>query len=236
MVTGRGNGAARMVTIGVLALQGAVREHERMLDGLGVATRRVRVPSQLDGLDGLVLPGGESTAIARLARPSGLLTAIRDRIDAGFPVFGTCAGLILLADDVADPGGLVGLPTIGGLDVTVRRNAYGAQLASGEADVELSAGALVAAHDVGVALPRYEDRNGSVHPVGRDDRAVDEPSTMRGVFIRAPRIERVGAGVQVLGTREYEPVAIRSGAVFACTFHPEIVPDPALHALWLGGV
>lgn len=193
-----------MTTIGVLALQGAVREHEAVLHGLGVDTRRVWVPTDLDAVDGLVLPGGESTAIARLGRPSGLLTLIRDRIEGGLPVFGTCAGLILLADDVSDPAALAGLPTIGGLGVTVRRNAFGAQLASGEADVELTAAAA-----------------------GRP------AATMRGVFIRAPRIERVGAGVEVLGTREDEPVAVRQGLVVACAFHPELVPDPALHALWL---
>ena len=192
------------MTVGVLALQGAVREHAAVLRALGREVCLVRRPADLVGLEGLVLPGGESTAIARLARPSGLLTAIRDRMDEGLPVFGTCAGLILLADDVADPAALAGLPTIGGLNVTVRRNAFGAQLASGEAEV---------------ALPGQ-----------------GAPSSMRGVFIRAPRIERVGAGVEVLATRGDEPVAVRQGAVVACTFHPELVPDPTLHRLWLGGV
>lgn len=191
-----------VATIGVLALQGAVREHETILQGMGVRTRRVKAPAELDGLDGLVLPGGESTAMARLARPSGLLTAVRDRLDAGLAVLATCAGLILLADAVADPAGLVGLPTVGGLDVTVRRNAYGAQLASGEAEVEL----LDAAR-----------------------------ATMTGVFIRAPRIERLGAGVSVVGAVSDEPVAVRAGNVLACSFHPELVPDPTLHKLWLEG-
>ena len=126
------------MTVGILALQGAVREHAAVLEQLGRWVSLVRRPEDLAGLQGLVLPGGESTAIARLARPSGLLTAIRDRADDGLPVFGTCAGLILLADDVSDPAALAGLPTIGGLNVTVRRNAFGAQLASGEADVELT--------------------------------------------------------------------------------------------------
>lgn len=195
------------MTIGILALQGAVREHAAVLESLGRRVTRVRRPDDLAGLEGLVLPGGESTAIARLARPTGLLASIRSRMDGGMPVFGTCAGLILLADDVADPEALAGLPTIGGLNVTVRRNAFGAQLASGEADVELTAAAA---------------RAGS-------------PPRMRGVFIRAPRIERIGAGVEVLATKGDEPVAVRQGGIVACTFHPELIPDAALHRLWLDG-
>lgn len=206
--------------VGILALQGAVREHAAVLRLLGHEVRPVRGPADLAGVDGLVLPGGESTAIARLARPSGLLTEIRSRIDGGLPVFGTCAGLILLADDVADPAALAGLPTIGGLNVTVRRNAFGAQLASGEAEVGLVGGSASS----GDALAGRSPSSGADGP------------TMRGVFIRAPRIERVGAGVEVVAVRGDEPVAVRQGAVVACTFHPELVPDPTLHRLWLGGV
>lgn len=206
--------------VGILALQGAVREHAAVLRLLGHEVRPVRGPADLAGVDGLVLPGGESTAIARLARPSGLLTEIRSRIDGGLPVFGTCAGLILLADDVADPAALAGLPTIGGLNVTVRRNAFGAQLASGEAEVNLVGGS---------AAPGDPSTGGTPSSDGAGP-------TMRGVFIRAPRIERVGAGVEVVAVRGDEPVAVRQGAVVACTFHPELVPDPALHRLWLGGV
>jgi len=217
------------VTVGILALQGAVREHAAVLERLGRRVSLVRRPEDLEGLQGLVLPGGESTAIARLARPSGLLTAIRDRADDGLPVFGTCAGLILLADDVSDPAALAGLPTIGGLNVTVRRNAFGAQLASGEADVELTPAAAGAPSDVAAGHARLGPPSGSPAGAGAHRR-------MRGVFIRAPRIERVGAGVEVMATRGDEPVAVRQGAVVACTFHPELVPDPTLHRLWLGGV
>ena len=206
--------------VGILALQGAVREHAAVLRLLGHEVSLVRTPADLAGLDGLVLPGGESTAIARLARPSGLLTAIRARMDDGFPVFGTCAGLILLADDVADPAALAGLPTIGGLNVTVRRNAFGAQLASGEAEVGL----------VGRSASSGDPRAGATPSSGTPG------PTMRGVFIRAPRIERVGAGVEVVAVRGDEPVAVRQGGVVACTFHPELVPDPTLHRLWLGWV
>ena len=218
------------MTVGILALQGAVREHAAVLEQLGRRVSLVRRPEDLAGLQGLVLPGGESTAIARLARPSGLLTAIRDRADDGLPVFGTCAGLILLADDVSDPAALAGLPTIGGLNVTVRRNAFGAQLASGEADVELTP-AAAGAPSSGAASghARLGPPSGSPAGAGANRR-------MRGVFIRAPRIERVGAGVELMATRGDEPVAVRQGAVVACTFHPELVPDPTLHRLWLDGV
>ena len=215
--------------VGILALQGAVREHAAVLRLLGHDVSLVRTPADLAGVDGLVLPGGESTAIARLARPSGLLTEIRNRIDGGLPVFGTCAGLILLADDVADPAALAGLPTIGGLNVTVRRNAFGAQLASGEADVELTPAAARARSSVTMGHARPDPPSGQ--PAG-----AGAPHRMRGVFIRAPRIERVGAGVEVMATRGDEPVAVRQGAVVACTFHPELVPDLTLHRLWLGGV
>ncbi|MHA6512719.1 pyridoxal 5'-phosphate synthase glutaminase subunit PdxT [Tessaracoccus sp. Z1128] len=204
------------MTVGILALQGAVREHAAVLESLGRSVRPVRKPDDLVGLEALVLPGGESTAIARLASPSGLLTAIRGFVDRGLPVFGTCAGLILLADDVADPAALAGYATIGGLNVTVRRNAFGAQLASGEAEVSL----------VGPAARPSDPREGAAPSSG----------TMQGVFIRAPRIERVGAGVEVIAVRGDEPVAVRQGSVVACTFHPELVPDPTLHRLWLGGV
>ncbi|CAL8975295.1 Pyridoxal 5'-phosphate synthase subunit PdxT [Tessaracoccus sp. O5.2] len=206
-----------MVTVGVLALQGAVREHEAVLAGLGCHTRRVRRTDDLDGLAGLVIPGGESTAIARLARGSGLLGAVRARIDAGMPALGTCAGLILLADEVADPAALAGLPTVGGLDVTVRRNAFGGQLASGEWDVDLTVSATTDG--------QLASGTGADPTDGR----------MRGVFIRAPRIERVGPGVEVLAVRDGEPVAVRQGPVVACTFHPELVPDATLHRLWLAG-
>lgn len=208
------------MSVGILALQGAVREHAAVLESLGRRVRLVRRPEDLVGLEALVLPGGESTAIARLARSVGLLGAIRDLVDDGLPVLGTCAGLILLADEVADPAALAGLPTIGGLNVTVRRNAFGAQLASGEAEVSL----------VGRTASSGEEPSGATLSSGADG------PTMRGVFIRAPRIERVGAGVEVVAARGDEPVAVRQGAVVACTFHPELVPDPTLHRLWLGGV
>ena len=124
--------------VGVLALQGAVAEHQRALLASGAQTRLVRRRGDLDGLQGLVVPGGESTVMARLAAPVNLLPAIRRRHDEGMAVFGTCAGLILLAQRVCDPGALEGFDRIGGLDVVVRRNAYGTQLDSFEEQLSIS--------------------------------------------------------------------------------------------------
>lgn len=121
------------LTIGVLALQGAFAEHIAMLRRLGVDARPVRLPEELDGLDGIVLPGGESTAIGKLMETYGLTAPLRQRIGAGLPVYGTCAGLILLADTVED--GTAGQPLLGGMDIVARRNAFGRQLASCEQDI-----------------------------------------------------------------------------------------------------
>ncbi len=120
--------------VGVLAVQGAVSEHEAALADVGARTTRVRLPDDLDGLDGLVIPGGESTTLGLVAGPSGLLDALRCRVDDGLPVLGTCAGLIMLADRI-EGGGAQAL--IGGMDITVRRNAFGRQVASFEADVHV---------------------------------------------------------------------------------------------------
>ena len=126
-----------MVTprVGVLALQGDVREHERVLRGLGADVLRVRRPAELAQVDGLVIPGGESTVIDKLSRAFGVRDAIVERIEAGMPVYGTCAGMIMLADRIAD--GIVGQHSFGGLDVTVRRNAFGPQSESFEAELDV---------------------------------------------------------------------------------------------------
>lgn len=123
--------------IGVLALQGAVAEHQRALHAVGATTRLVRRPAELEGLDGLIVPGGESTAMARLAAATSLMPAVRKHHDQGMAVFGTCAGLILLADEVSDDAGLQGFDRIGGLQVLVRRNAYGTQRDSFEEHLEI---------------------------------------------------------------------------------------------------
>ncbi|MDT9593149.1 pyridoxal 5'-phosphate synthase glutaminase subunit PdxT [Nocardioides zeae] len=186
--------------VGVLALQGDVREHLAVLSGLGVEASRVRRVAELDRCDALVLPGGESTTIARQAGLVGLLEPLRVRIAAGLPVLGTCAGMVLLADRLLD--GAPGQPTLGGLDVTVRRNAFGRQVDSFETDLAVA----------GLADP--------VH----------------AVFIRAPWVEEVGPGVEVLATAAGHPVAVRRGAVLATAFHPEVDGDGRIHELFLQGV
>ena len=179
---------------GVLSLQGAFREHREVLDALGVDAVEVRVPEHLSGVDALFLPGGESTTMSRLLDTSGLFDPVRELVHDGVPTFGTCAGMILLACDVVD-----GRPDQHGfdvLDVRVRRNGYGRQIASFEADLDV--------RDV---------------PGG----------SFRGVFIRAPFVERVGAGVEVLAEHEGVPVLVREGSVWASSFHPELSGDLRLH-------
>jgi 5'-phosphate synthase pdxT subunit len=192
--------------IGVLALQGDVREHLRALADLGVAAIAVRRESELDACDGLVLPGGESTTMAKLARTFGLFEPLQHRIAAGLPVLGTCAGMILLADRVQD--GTADQETLGGLDITVRRNAFGRQVDSFEGELDV----------VGLAEP--------VH----------------AVFIRAPWVEEVGAGVEVLarvdpgaagGAAAGRVVGVRQGALMATSFHPEVGGDSRVHGLFV---
>ena len=199
-------GRARLVTrplVGVLAVQGNVGEHAAMLDAAGADTRPVRRPEDLNGLAGLVLPGGESTTIDKLTRRYGLVEPIRAALGAGLPVLGTCAGMILLADRIV--GGTTDQQSIGGLDVVVRRNAFGRQVDSFETDLTVT--------------------------------GLDAP--FRGVFIRAPWVEQVGPGVEVLATVESGPaaghvVAVRQGDIVATSFHPELSGDPRLHAYVVG--
>jgi 5'-phosphate synthase pdxT subunit len=174
--------------IGVLALQGAFREHARMLREAGADVVEERLPEQLDGLDGLVIPGGESTTFMRLMGLYGLDEAIR-RFDR--PVFGTCAGMIVLDRD-----------HLGLVDVFVRRNAFGRQVASFETDLPV---------------------------VG-----LDEP--VRAVFIRAPWVEDVGPGVEVLAEIDGRPVLAREGRFLVAAFHPELTDDTRLHELFLESV
>jgi 5'-phosphate synthase pdxT subunit len=189
-------------TIGVLALQGDVREHLRSLERLGVPALPVRRPEELERSDAVVLPGGESTTMAKLARRFELFEPLQKRIRAGMPALGTCAGMILLADRVLD--GTADQETLGGLDITVRRNAFGRQVDSFE-------GPLVVA---GLADP--------VH----------------AVFIRAPWVERVGSGVEVLARVTEGPaagriVAVRQGTLLATSFHPEVGEDARVHELFV---
>jgi 5'-phosphate synthase pdxT subunit len=191
-------------TVGVLALQGDVLEHEGALFDVGLSTRRVRRPHDLERVDGLVLPGGESTTLSMLLESSGLFDPVREAIAGGLPTFGTCAGLILLATRVED--GRADQRSFGALDCTVRRNGYGPQRFSFEADVEL-------------ADPELEAGGGP----------------LPAVFIRAPLVIDVGAGVEVLGTERVEcahPVILRQGHVLAATFHPELTADRRLQRLF----
>jgi len=188
--------------VGVLSLQGDVAEHLRVLGALDTTARTVRRAGELDSVDALVLPGGESTTMIRLARAFDLLGPLRARVVAGMPVFGTCAGMILLADRIA--GGAEGQQSIGGLDVTVRRNAFGRQVDSCETDVDF----------VGLA--------GRFH----------------AVLIRAPWVEKIGAGVSVLARVDDGPaagriIAVRQGSLLATSFHPEVSGDARVHRLFV---
>lgn len=184
--------------VGVLALQGAFREHAEALGVLGAQAVAVRRPEQLDGVDRLILPGGESTTIGHLLRTSGLLEPLCDRLADGMPALGTCAGMILLAVEVLD--GRPDQPVLGSIDVAVRRNAYGRQRDSFEARLDVA------------ELP------GGRFP---------------GVFIRAPAVERVGDGVEVLAEHEGRVVMAREGPVAVCAFHPELSGDLRIHEWFL---
>ena len=192
--------------IGVLALQGDVREHLHVLESLGARPLAVRRESELASVDGMVVPGGESTTIAKLLRIFDLLDPMRARIADGLPVFGTCAGMILLADRIED--GTADQETLGGLDITVRRNAFGRQVDSFETSLDFA----------GLADP--------VH----------------AVFIRAPWVESVGEGVEVLAQVGEDPVhgraagrivAVRQGPLMATSFHPEVGGDGRVHRLFV---
>ncbi|MFY9614997.1 MAG: pyridoxal 5'-phosphate synthase glutaminase subunit PdxT [Candidatus Dormiibacterota bacterium] len=183
--------------VGVLAMQGAFREHIAALARLGADAVPLRDPAELDRLDGVVLPGGESTTMDKLLRKFGLQQPLAERIRGGLPVMATCAGVILLADEVRD--GLPDQESLHLLPLRVRRNAYGRQPESFEADVDLS--------------------------------VLDAP--FRGVFIRAPLIEEVGEGLDVLAEIEGAPVVVGDTQRLALTFHPELTGDDRIHRYFL---
>ncbi len=186
--------------IGVLALQGDTREHLAALREAGADSLTVRRRNELDAVDGLVIPGGESTAMSHLLRELDLLEPLRRRLADGLPAYGACAGMILLASEILDAGanGRQALP-LRGIDITVRRNAFGRQVDSFEGDIAFQ--------------------------------GLDDP--VRAVFIRAPWVERVGAGVQVLARAADHVVAVRQGAVLATAFHPEMTGDRRIHRLFV---
>ena len=186
-----------MVMVAILALQGAFIEHERSLDGLGVDHFEIRQKADLDRpFDALIIPGGESTVIGKLLKDLEILSPLRDRIEKGLPVFGTCAGLIVLAKNV-----IGGVPSIATMDITVKRNAYGRQLGS------------------------FYTEDG-----------FDGLGTIPMTFIRAPYIDSVGEGVEILSEVDGRIVAARQGRQLVTAFHPELTDDISVHRYFLEGV
>jgi 5'-phosphate synthase pdxT subunit len=186
--------------IGVLALQGDVREHMRALDEAGARTLAVRRPEELERVDALVIPGGESTTMWKLARAFDLLDPLRKRIEAGMPAYGSCAGMIMLADRIRD--GIEGQETVGGIDMTVRRNAFGRQVDSFESDVRLDGMRDDAPyHAVFIRAPWVESVGDDVRVLGRAE--------------SGPNAGRI--------------VAVRQGRLMATAFHPELTGDHRVH-------
>ena len=183
--------------VGVLALQGAFREHVAAVTRLGATAREVRQLKDIDGIDALIIPGGESTTMGKLLNEWNMLEPLRQRILDGMPVYGSCAGLILLCRDIENSD----QPRLGVLDATVRRNAFGRQVDSFETDL-------------------------SIPEIGADP--------IPAVFIRAPVITGMGAGVTVLAEVKGQAVAVRQNNILATSFHPELTPDTRLHGYFLG--
>ncbi len=192
------------MTVGVLALQGAFGLHVDLLESLGVRAVEVRRADQLDSVDRLVLPGGESTTMSMLAERFDLLEPLRDFCRSGRPVFGMCAGAILLSSEILD--GRDDQHCLGAVDISVRRNGFGRQVDSFEIDVDVDALA-----DAGLG---------------------DAP--FHAVCIRAPVIERVGDGVEVMARIDGSPALVRDGAIMVAIFHPELAGDRRLHELFVG--
>jgi len=189
-------------TIGVFALQGDVREHLRVLADLGVQPLAARRPSDLEACDGLVIPGGKSTTMAKLARTIEPFEPLRDRIKQGMPAFGTCAGMIMLADRIED--GAPGQETLGGLDITVRRNAFGRQVDSFEGDLDF-AGLDGPVHAIFIRAPWVESVGEDVEALARVD--------------HGPAAGRI--------------VAVRQGPLMATSFHPEVGGDSRIHKMFV---
>ncbi len=213
--------------VGVVALQGDFREHVELLRSQGAEAFEVRGPAELAQAEALVLPGGESTTISLLLESSGLLGPIRERLAAGMPALGTCAGMILLATEILD--GRPDQHCFGAIDISVRRNAFGRQRDSFEADLDV-AGLDVAGLDAACLDAAGLDVG------GLDVAGLGAP--LHAVFVRAPVVERTGPEVEVLATVMMEggakrPVVCRQGAVLVTAFHPELAGDPRLHQLFL---
>lgn len=181
--------------IGILALQGAFLEHEAALLKCGVCPSEVRTSRELDKVQGLIIPGGESTTIGKLMQAYGLLEPIRKRSREGMPIWGTCAGMILLAREIV---GMEQIISLNLMDIAVRRNAYGRQLESFETELQ-----------------------------------VEGINHCRGVFIRAPYVERVWGTTQVLSTYQDKIVMVKENNLLATAFHPELTDDPSIHQYFL---
>jgi pyridoxal 5'-phosphate synthase pdxT subunit len=188
--------------IGVLAVQGDVREHLAALAASGARASTVRRPEEVADVDGLVIPGGESTTMSKLARTFDLFEPIRQRVKAGLPVFGTCAGMIMLADRIED--GTPDQETLGGLDITVRRNAFGRQVDSFEGDLD------------------FAGLDGSVHAI-----------FIRAPWVESVGEGAEALGRAATGDSAGRIVAVRQGRLLATSFHPELTGDPRIHAYFL---
>jgi 5'-phosphate synthase pdxT subunit len=187
---------AHQPTIGVLALQGDVVEHVRALERIGAHAREVKTERDLAAVDALIVPGGESTTVIKLLDRFGLAAPIKARVRDGMPFWGTCMGMIVAAHDVAD----LEQPTLDLIDITVRRNAFGRQIASAE---------------VPLAIPA----------LGSDP--------FPAIFIRAPWVERAGAGVEVIAEHDGHGVFVREKNVIGTSFHPELTGDDRVHRYFL---
>jgi 5'-phosphate synthase pdxT subunit len=185
--------------VGVLALQGDVREHQHALEACGALTRRVRSVAELEGIDALVIPGGESTTMSKLAVRWGLLEPLRELVRSGLPAYGSCAGMIMLANRIE--GGRADQETIGGLDVTVRRNAFGRQVDSFEGDLSMPVLGDAPVHAVFIRAPWVE--------------TVGEQVEVLGTVATGPAAGRI--------------VAVRQGDLLATSFHPELTGDTRVH-------
>ena len=204
-----------MPVIGVLALQGDVREHLRALGAAGADARPVRRLAEVESVDGLVIPGGESTTLWKLAEAFELLDPVRKLIAGGLPAFGSCAGLIMLADRLED--GAAGQQTFGGIDMTARRNAFGRQVDSFEREVTL----------------RLDAGAPDGHGPGTRETPEGDQAPFHAVFIRAPWVAQAGPEVNVLAEDNGRIVAVRQGPLLATAFHPELTPDRRIHELFV---
>lgn len=212
MLVGRGYpGGMSSPTVGVLALQGNVREHVAALTAAGATALPVRRPSELDAVDGIVLPGGESTTMSKLLGVFELLDPLRARLRAGLPAYGSCAGMILLADEILD--GRPDQHQLGGLDVVVRRNAFGRQVDSFETDLEFDGLPGGPVHAVFIRAPWVEKTGGDVE-----------------VLAAVPGVTSDG---RAAGPAAGRAVAVRQGPVLATSFHPELTGDRRVHALFV---